>query len=101
MTVIKRSFSAYTAALDSGCSSHTVKRSSLPMGSIIDRTQPTNIQTASSGIMLPSFGKSSNGLLHNALVVDDDLLTKNLISIAKLSSWLHNYFQKRPRCCIG
>ena len=34
--------------------------------------------------MIPSFGKSSNGLVKNALVIDDADLTENLISIPKL-----------------
>ena len=75
---------APTAVLDSGCSSHTIKYSSLPLGAFVDRTQTTNIQTASSGAMIPSFGKSSNGLVKNALVIDDNDLTENLISIPKL-----------------
>jgi hypothetical protein len=75
---------APSAVLDSGCSSHTIKFSSLPSGAFVDRTRTTHIQTASSGTMIPSFGKSSNGLVKNALVIDDANLTENLISIPTL-----------------
>jgi hypothetical protein len=76
--------SAYTAALDSGCSSHTIKSSCLPETTVVDNSNVVNIQTASSGTTLSAFGKASEGLVRNALVVDDKHLTKNLVSIAKL-----------------
>jgi len=76
--------SVFTAALDSGCTSHTVKESCLPDGTFVDSSRKTNIQTASSGAVLPSHAKASNGVVQDALVCRDDELAKNLVSIPKL-----------------
>jgi hypothetical protein len=68
--------SAYTAALDSGCSSHTIKQSCIPKNTAIDSSSPICIQTASAGATLSAYGRASNGLVHKALVVSDSKLTK-------------------------
>ena len=36
------------------------------------------------GALLPAFGRASNGIVQNALVVDDDKLAQNLVSVPKL-----------------
>ena len=76
--------SKFIAALDSACTSHTVKRSSLPKKQVMDSLRVTHIQTASSGATMPSFGKASNGVMEDAFVVEDNKLAKNLVSIPKL-----------------
>jgi hypothetical protein len=81
---VPSALSVYTAALDSGCTSHTIKESCLPEETAIDSSSTTNIQTANTGAVLPSFGKASHGRLRKALVVSDEKLTLNLVSIPKL-----------------
>ena len=81
---VQTCLSVFTAALDSGCTSHTVKESCLPDGTFVDSSRKTNIQTASSGAVLPSHAKASNGVVQDALVCRDDELAKNLVSIPKL-----------------
>ena len=76
--------SYFIAALDSACTSHTVKRSSLPKEQVMNSSRVTHIQTASSGATMPSFAKASNGVVQDALVVEDNRLAKNLVSIPKL-----------------
>ena len=76
--------SVYTAALDSACTSHTVKGSCLPKKTRLDTSRKTRIQTATPGASMPSFAKASSGLLEDALVVSDKDLTKNLVSIPTL-----------------
>ena len=77
-------FSAFTAALDSGCSSHTIKKSCLPVETKIDSSTPVHIQTAMNGATLEAFGRASKGIVKKALVVSDKKLAKNLVSIPKL-----------------
>jgi hypothetical protein len=74
-------FSAYTAALDSGCSSHTIKKSCLPRGTQINSSTPISIQTASVGATLEALGRASIGLVQKALVIPDKKLAKKLVSI--------------------
>jgi hypothetical protein len=56
----------------------------LPDGTFVDSSRKTNIETASSGAVLPSHAKASNGVVQDALVCRDDELAKNLLSIPKL-----------------
>jgi hypothetical protein len=77
-------YNVHLAALDSGCSSHAIMESSLPVGAVIDKSRTTHIQTASADTTIFSHGRSTNGLIRNALVVKDDKLSKNLVSIAML-----------------
>ena len=50
----------------------------------MDSSRVTHIQTAFSGATMPSFAKASNGVVQDALVVEDNRLAKNLVSIPKL-----------------
>ena len=84
MVVAPSAFSVYTAALDSGCTSHTIKESCLPSDTVIDSSSTTHIQTAGVDATLPAFGRASNGIVQKALVVDDDKLAQNLVSVPKL-----------------
>ena len=77
-------FSVYTSVLDSGCSSHTVKESCLPSDTVVDSSRTIHIQTAGVGALLPAFGRASNGIVQQALVVDDDKLAENLVSVPTL-----------------
>ena len=52
----------HQAALDSGCTSHTVMQSSLPVDAVIEGGSAM-IQTARKGVTMHSFGTSSNGIL--------------------------------------
>ena len=77
-------FSAYTAALDSGCSFHTIKKSCLPKDIQINSSTPISIQMASVGATLEALGRASNGIVQKTLVVADKKLAENLVSIPKL-----------------
>ena len=52
-------FSAFPAALDSGCSSHTIKKSCLPVDTQIDSLSSIHIQKAMNGDTLEAFGRAS------------------------------------------
>ena len=50
------------------------------------------------GSTLPAFGRASNGIVQRAIVVDDDKLVQNLVSVPKLEAGpygLHDHFQER------
>ena len=51
---------------------------------MLDSSRITSIQTATPGASMQSHAKASNGVMQDALVVDDEKLTKNLVSIPKL-----------------
>ena len=59
----------HIAALDSGCTHHTLKRSLFPDSVPIDTTQVVDIQTAHSGTSIKSSGRASAGVLKDAIVV--------------------------------
>ena len=82
--VLQSALSVFTAALDFGCTLHTVKNSCLASGTVIDSSSTTHIQTAGVDSTLPAFGRASNDILQKALVVDDDKLSDNLVSVPKL-----------------
>ena len=73
----------HQAALDSGCMSHTVMQSSLPVDAVIESGNCL-IKTARNDVTMHSFGQSSNGILDRALVLGDDELEQNLVSIPQL-----------------
>jgi hypothetical protein len=84
-----------TLALDSGCTSHTIKESCLPSETVIDSSSATQIQTCV-GALLSAFRRASNGILQNAFVVDDDKLAQTLVSVPKLDRMgVHDHFQER------
>ena len=72
----------FQAALDSGTSSHAIKASCLPENVNGDRSKARPVGTAGSEIML-SQGAVDAGELERILVMDDDQLTKNLVSISR------------------
>ena len=84
VTHVEHALSVHLGILDSGCSSHTVKEESLPVDAVMDRRKSATINTAQNGASMHSHGRSSNGLLQNALVVEGNQLSKNLVSIPKL-----------------
>ena len=61
-----------------------VIESCLPKETVLDSSRTTSIQTATPGASMQSHAKASNGVMQDALVVDDEKRTKNLVSIPKL-----------------
>ena len=71
----------HIAALDSGCTHHTLKRSLFPDSVPIDTTQVVDIQTAHSGTSIKSSGRASAGVLKDAIVVEDKIIPISLASL--------------------
>ena len=74
----------HTAALDSGCSSHTLKESVIPREAQVDANQRSVIQTAHAGTTIPTLGRVDAGLCRKSLVVKDGDLVLSLISVSRL-----------------
>jgi hypothetical protein len=69
--------------LDSGCSYHTFRKTSIPKSVNIDTSDIVNIQTAHSGTFIQSSGRAADaGLLKDVIVVEDSLMPANLASLA-------------------
>ena len=79
-----QALNVYNAVFDSGSTSHLLKPSCLPTDSEIYSSKGATIRTALSDSTMPAFGRVSPGILTDSLVVSDNLLTKNLVSIPKL-----------------
>ena len=71
----------HIAALDSGCTHHTLKRSLFPDSIPIDTSQVIHIQTAHTGTSINSSGRASAGVLKDAIVVDDQIIPISLASL--------------------
>ncbi len=76
--------SHHSAALDSGCSSHTLKESDVQSTARINSEHQSVIQTAHSGTTISTLGRADAGLCRKSLVVKDGDLVLSLISVSRL-----------------
>ena len=89
----------FQAALDSGTSSHAIKASCLPENVNVDRSKARPVGTAGSEIML-SQGAADAGELERILVMEDDQLSKNLVSISRFDVSGHTIIFDEGVCTI-
>jgi hypothetical protein len=69
--------------LDSGCSYHTFRKTSIPKSVNIDTSDIVNIQTAHTVTFIQSSGRVADaGILKDVIVVEDSLMPANLASLA-------------------
>ncbi len=89
----------FQAALDSGTSSHAIKSSCLSENINVDRSKARPVGTAGSKIML-SQGAADAGELERILVMEDDQLSKNLVSISRFDVSGHTIIFDEGVCTI-
>jgi hypothetical protein len=80
----QRKRSKYDAAIDSGASSHILSKDIISRNSI--KGDPVVVQTAKAGVTIEGEGRADVGILEESIVIDEDTLEMNLISVSKLDN---------------